>query len=129
MARMGRPPVEINWVEFEKLCAIHCTLVEMAGWFGVSEDTIERKVRKHYGQTFAEVYALKAGKGKISLRRKMFEAAYSGNTALLIWLSKQHLGMSEKVEQKTETKAETHVVFKAKWGSNTETTPSDSEDV
>lgn len=69
-----------------------------------SDDTIERKVLKKYGLPFAEVFRQKASNGKISLRRKMYEMARAGDKTMLIWLSKQYMGMSEKVEQKTEVK-------------------------
>ena len=41
MAKMGRPRIEIDKEEFEKLCDIQCTLTEIAGWFRCSPDTIE----------------------------------------------------------------------------------------
>jgi hypothetical protein len=34
--------------------------------------------------------------GKSSLKRKMFEIALKGNATMLIWLSKQYLGMRDK---------------------------------
>lgn len=95
---MGRPIKEINWEEFEKLCAIQCTLGEIAAWFCCSEDTIERRVQEEYGQTFAEVFSQKKKIGKMSLRRTLFQKAQEGNPTLLIWLSKQHLGMRDKTE-------------------------------
>lgn len=99
MAEMGRPRIEINWHEFEKLCAMQATLVEIAGWFGCSEDTIERRVKEEHGVTFAEHYRTKTSKGKISLRRKQLEVAMSGNTTMLIWLGKQMLGQRDRPEE------------------------------
>ena len=37
----GRPRIEIDWAEFDRLCAVQCTLAELAAHLGVSEDTIE----------------------------------------------------------------------------------------
>lgn len=96
--KMGRPKIEINWDEFDKLCSMQATLVEIANWFGCSEDTIERRVVETYGVTFAEHYKNKSSKGKISLRRKQFEVALTGNTTMLIWLGKQHLDQKDKTE-------------------------------
>jgi hypothetical protein len=98
--KMGRPLKEIDEEEFEKLCGLNCTLVEIAGWFKCSEDTIERWCVRTYNVTFAEIYKKHSAQGKISLRRKMFELALSGNPTMCVWLSKQHLGMADKVEQK-----------------------------
>jgi len=99
----GRPPLAIDQEQFEKLCSIHCTATEVAAWFRCSVDTIERWCQKTYQQTFAEIRVKKAEAGKVSLRRAMWQRALEGNVPLLIWLSKQHLGMTEKVEQKQET--------------------------
>lgn len=99
MAEMGRPKITINWDEFDKLCHLQCTLVEIAEWFSCSEDTIERRVKEEYGVTFAEHYKKKASKGKISLRRKQMDIALGGNVTMLIWLGKQYLGQSEKSDQ------------------------------
>lgn len=90
--------VEINWEEFDKLCALQCTLNEIASWFDCSEDTIERRVKEKWGIKFAEYYAQKRGKGKISLRRKQFETAMAGNVTMLIWLGKQMLNQRDKQE-------------------------------
>lgn len=96
MAKMGRPEIKIDKEEFEKLCGLHATLIEMAGWFDCSEDTIENWCKKNYdGATFSDVFKKKSGKGKVSLRRKQFEAAIKGNVTMLIWLGKQQLGQRD----------------------------------
>lgn len=95
----GRPRIEIDWTAFEKLCAIHCTLIEIAEWFDCSEDTIERHVKKKYKENFADVFKKKSGRGKISLRRKQFELANAGDRTMLIWLGKQCLGQADKQAQ------------------------------
>ena len=92
----GPKPFDPDWTEFDKLCAIQCTLREIASWFDCSEDTIERAVKRHKHMEFAEYYAQKAGKGKISLRRKQFELAMKGDRVMLIWLGKQVLGQLER---------------------------------
>jgi hypothetical protein len=99
MSVMGRPRIEIDFKEFDKLCGLQCTLEEIAGWFNCSVDTIENRVKEVHGVTFSEYYSQKRSSGKISLRRKQYEAAMAGNTALLIWLGKQYLGQSDKQEQ------------------------------
>ena len=96
MAKMGRPKIEIDWTEFNKLCGLQCSLEEIAGWFNCSVDTIENRVKEVHGITFSEYFAQKRSSGKISLRRKQYEAAMAGNPTLLIWLGKQYLGQSDK---------------------------------
>lgn len=95
MAKMGRPKVNIEKEDFEKLCSMQCTLIEIAGFFDCSEDTIERWCKETYEETFADVFKRKSAKGKISVRRKQFQVADSGNATMLIWLGKQYLGQRE----------------------------------
>ena len=99
--KMGRPRVEIDAVKFEKLCYLQCTLKEIAGFFDCCQETIERWCKREYNQTFADTYAQKSQKGKISIRRKQMQVAESGNVALLIWLGKQYLDQSDKNEIST----------------------------
>ena len=96
--KMGRPLKEIDWVQFEKLCGIQATEIEISEWFHCSVDTVERACKRQYGETFADVYKKKASSGKISLRRKQFEVAIGGNVTMLIWLGKQHLGQRDNIE-------------------------------
>lgn len=96
--KMGRPIKEIDSTEFEKLCALQCTEVEIAGWFSVSVDTIERWCKREYKMTFAEIYRQKRQKGAISLRRLQWQSAEKGNVVMQIFLGKQYLGQSDKME-------------------------------
>jgi len=91
---MARPRVEINWVDFDKLCALQCTQVEIAEWFDCSIDTIARAVKREHKEGFAEYYKKKSSKGKISLRRYQWEMAKK-NTTMAIWLGKQYLGQRD----------------------------------
>lgn len=100
--KMGRPKKEIDKAEFEKLCVLQCTLIEISEWFDVSEDTIERWCKKTYKATFADTFKKKSGKGKISLRRKQYELAMAGDKTMLIWLGRNWLGQRDTVEVKTE---------------------------
>ncbi len=98
MGKRGPKTIQLDWKVFDDLCGIQCTLEEIASWFDCSEDTIERRVEEHTGLKFADYYAKKRGKGKVSLRRKQFQTALAGDKTLLIWLGKQYLGQSDKIE-------------------------------
>lgn len=114
--KMGRPRIEIDREDFEKLCGFMCTKREISSWFNVSDDTIERWCKKTYGQTFAVIYEQKADQGRISLRRTQFKKALDGNIPLLIWLGKQYLGQAEKVEEKVEQEVKQEITYVAEWG-------------
>ena len=83
--------------QFEDLCALQCTLIEFAGWFNCSDDTIENWCKATYGMTFSEVFKLKRSKGTISLRRRQFQLAEK-NPTMAIWLGKQYLGQKETID-------------------------------
>lgn len=94
----GRPRLEIDMKELDKLCTLQCTAEEIASWFDCSVDTIENRIKEHSGLGFSEYFAKKRGKGKISLRRKQFETAMSGNVTMQIFLGKNYLGQADKQE-------------------------------
>lgn len=92
---MGRPRAEIKQDEFEKLCGLQCTKEEIADWFNVSEDTIERWCKRTYKKSFAVIFSQKRSKGRISLRRSQFKLAEK-SAAMAIFLGKNYLGQSDK---------------------------------
>lgn len=100
----GQTPAKdkIKKEEFEKLCSMWCTLVEIADFFNVSEDTVESWCKDVYSMRFSEVYKRKCSKGNILLRRWQMKSAEKGNVTMQIWLGKQHLGQREKLEVENE---------------------------
>lgn len=100
MARTGRPKKEIDKTNFEKLCGMQCTLKEIAGFFDCSEDTIERWCKRTYKQTFADAFKNYSAAGLISLRRNQFKLA-ERSAAMAIFLGKQYLHQSDKIEMET----------------------------
>jgi hypothetical protein len=126
--KMARPKAIIDKKVFEQMCGVMCTQEEIASFFRCSEDTISRWCQKTYKAGFAEIYKTLSVPAKRSLRSRLFQMAIGDETkdikpnlGALIWLSKQYLGMTEKVEDTTplENKATT-VVFKTSWGGNKE---------
>lgn len=94
---MGRPRANIDQAQFEQLCKIQCTLQEIASWFNVSEDTIERWCKRTYNMKFCDIFSEKSAAGKISMRRNMIKLAEK-NAAVAIFLAKNYLGMSDRQE-------------------------------
>lgn len=92
---MARPRIEIDLEQFKKLCAIQCTLDEIASWFKCSPDTIERWCKRELKMGFAEAFKTWSADGKISLRRSQFRMAET-NVSMAIWLGKQYLGQREQ---------------------------------
>ena len=88
---MARPKIKIDKEQFEYLCGLQCTLIEIAEFFKCSEDTIERWCERTYNECFADVFAKKRARGKISLRRSQFKLAEK-NAVMAIFLGKNYLG-------------------------------------
>lgn len=98
---MARPRLEIDVDQFKKLCSIQCTLREIAAYFRVSEDTIQRFCKREFKMTFTEAFDTFSADGKISLRRTQFRMA-EHNPSMAIWLGKQFLGQRDMVENNVQ---------------------------
>lgn len=94
----GRPKKELNKEQFEYLCSIQCTEEEIAGVFKCDVNTVNRWCNDTYGEGFSEVYKNHSANGKMSLRRLQFRMAEK-SPAMAIWLGKQYLGQTDKIDQ------------------------------
>ena len=86
----GRKAMKIDLALLEKLCTMHCTDVELAGIFEVNVRTIERHKKK---PAFAAVME----RGRLSVRRSLFEQAAKGNSQSTIFLAKYLLGFMDYI--------------------------------
>jgi len=98
----GRPKKNIDQAEFEKLCGMQCTKLEICDWFGLTDKTLERWCKDTYKLGFSEVFKKKRINGKIALRRNLLQMS-SSNAAVAIFLAKNWLGMRDKLDVDTET--------------------------
>lgn len=89
---MARPKLDIDEKVVETMAKIGATNCEIADHFGVNEGLI----RKRFSEILTKA---RAGK-KIRLRQLQWKSAESGNVVMQIWLGKQMLGQSEKIESK-----------------------------
>lgn len=107
---MSRPKKQIDRTEFEKLCALQCTEEEICGWFELTDKTLVRWIKETYPgvSSFSEIYAQKRSMGKISLRRNMWKMAEK-NPTMALWLSKQHLAMTDKHDLEVNNKIEINI--------------------
>lgn len=90
-----KPKLDIDAEQVQKLAKYGVSNVAIADFFGCSESTIRGR--------FCESLAKGRAERKITLHQRQYEAADNGNIAMLIWLGKQDLGQSEKIETKNET--------------------------
>ena len=93
---VGRPKTNLDYETIEKLASMMCTQEEIASYFDCSVRTLQRD------EEFCRVYKKGLDKGKMSLRRKQY-AMSETNVTMAIWLGKQYLGQTDKVEEKVTT--------------------------
>ena len=87
---VGRPRSKIDVKILGNLAHIGCTYEECGDVLGVSARTLKRN--------YADIIQVNKNKGKASLRKKMYEKAVTkDNTHMQIWLSKNYLGMSDRI--------------------------------
>lgn len=94
---MGRPEIPIDPDQVSKLAQLGCKVSEIADFFGVSRDTIERRFREEIVEGRAKL--------RVSLRRLQIEKAMEGNVVMLIWLGKQELGQVDSVAHLSDFEA------------------------
>lgn len=80
------PEIDPNLVK--QMASWGAKTTEIAGYFGVSVDTIDRR--------FAEELVKGRTDLQMSLRQWQLKSARSGNVTMLIWLGKQMLGQQDR---------------------------------
>ena len=95
--KVGRPKVELNLDELERLSRLNCTMPEISAYFDIPLRTLEDKFTNE-----PEVrQAIQKGRatGMLSLRRKQIQIMEeTNNSTMAIWLGKQILGQTDKQE-------------------------------
>lgn len=98
--------IEFNWDKLEALCQYRPFLSDVSEYLGVSEDTVERYIKKRYGITFAEFRDKKMFRTRFNLTEKALQMALSGNVTMMIFCLKNLCGWADKTEIKTNTEKE-----------------------
>ena len=94
--KVGRPKLDIDPEQVTRLARLHCTMNEMASFFGCHIDTLRDNFSNEIDKGRSE--------GNISLRRKQWQMAVEkGNVVMLIWLGKQMLGqVNERIDSDSD---------------------------
>lgn len=96
----GRPRKQFDEKKFQSLCAMWCTEKEICSFFQTTDKTLSKWCKRAFNMSFSDAYKKYSQDGNISLRRAQYKRAVEdGNVTMLIWLGKQYLGQTEKVEQ------------------------------
>ena len=105
MAKTGRPTKEYDKKSFVDLVGLGCTQEEICWYFrdetgkAANIDTLSRWCKRVFGVTFQEFYKQNGGFAmKIALRRNQL-ALSKKSAAMAIFLGKNYLGQSDRIEQ------------------------------
>ena len=90
---------EFDWNTFDAICQFHPSLATASMVMGVSDDTIQRRIKEKTGQTFKEYRADKEGTVRLSLQQKALNMALAGNVPMLIFSLKNLCDWSDKNEK------------------------------
>ena len=108
--KVGRPKIELNLGELERLSRLNCSMPEISAYFDIPLRTLEDKftnepeVRK----------AIEKGRatGMLSLRRKQIQIMEdTNNSTMAIWLGKQMLGQTDRQEIRQDINIEERKVL------------------
>ena len=94
--------INIKWKEVKALCEAGCTGVQVADYLGISYDTLTRRCLSENNTEFADFKRQSKSKGDALLHVAQFKRANKGSERMLIWLGKNRLGQSDRIETKVD---------------------------
>ncbi len=102
MAKRGAKRKEFDLATVEGLGRIQCTNNEVAAVLGIDPDTVYERLKEK--GDFYEALEGGRNRGRASLRRLQMRAAEELNPTMLIWLGKQCLDQTDRLDLKAESK-------------------------
>lgn len=113
--RPGPKPAPIAWPFVSAAFQAGATVDEVAAAFGITSQHLRRRIKVDIGVDSAcEIDRMRqVGRMELRMRQHALATQGAGSVPMLIWLGKQRLGQSDKVEQ-TGTGTTFLVVTKAK---------------
>ncbi len=95
---VGRPRKEFDYELFQKLGEMWCSAEEIASVMDMSVDTLDLRLKDLGYANFTDAYKKYNDIGKTRLRRLQMKAAEELIPSVLIFLGKQYLNQTDKVE-------------------------------
>lgn len=99
---MARPPkmTEEKIRQLKSICRLKPTLQDCASFLDLHPSTIEKWINREHGISYSEFREQNMVHTRFMIVREILEQCKKGNTAMLIWASKNLLGWSDKLESK-----------------------------
>jgi hypothetical protein len=117
---MARPQKEVDPEMVKKLASLGCTTKDIGDVVGCSDQTLTRR--------FSEELSIGRANLRNRLRAKQIEVAMSGNVSMLIWLGKQLLDQSDKLNTTNSYKPMHVVIDGQRFSTDRNTTSTSSTD-
>lgn len=86
---------ELNWEVLDGILQFNATKRQCADILNISEDSIERKIKKKHKKTFSEYRDGKMSKTVIKLQQKAIESALQGSYTMNIFCLKNLAGWKD----------------------------------
>jgi hypothetical protein len=105
-----RPRKQIDLKQLDQLMRFNPPLEDVAAWFGVSADTIERRIKELESCSFAEFRRKRMVGVRIKLVNKALSKAMGGDNTMLIFCLKNLCRWADRPDS-TERDGEDELVF------------------
>lgn len=97
--------------QFVDLCKIQCTITEIAHFFHITIDELNKQCEKHFGVPVNIAQKEFNSEGKISLRRAQFKnAVEKENPIIQIWLGKNYLNQCDDPAKRVQEEQKSEVL-------------------
>lgn len=100
---------EIDYKVFDAIVQFKVTKGFCADYLGISEDTIENRLREDHDMTFTEYRELKNARVGLKLQQKAVEQALKGNNTMLIFALKNMAKWSDNVDASITSKIQINI--------------------
>lgn len=111
---MGRPKLEVDLTKLKALASYGATKKMCADVLGVSEDTLENRLKEHNLGTYKEFADAALGSTRIRLMTKAITMADQGNVTMLIFCLKNLCQWTDKVQVNTQDDKPFELAYKPK---------------
>lgn len=105
-----RPLLSIDWDVVDRLLEAGCMGTEVAAHLGCCANTLYDRCFSEKGVTFSIYIQEKKQKGDSLLRSVQFKEAMKGDRGMLIWLGKNRLEQSDKLDTKNSSTVNLSIV-------------------
>jgi DNA-binding CsgD family transcriptional regulator len=102
MEDMARPPLDLDEARVAQLAFEGASNREIADILGCDHKTIENR--------FSPLLRKKRAERRTGLRKAQTDAAMAGDRTMLVWLGKQELGQTDKVNHTLRDKTDEQVI-------------------